>query len=100
MPASELKELEENAKAYDAALQSANLRPLTFTLKVAEDTYNDETRIKKSVNRQACCPPACAMTVLFHEGHVRRCYDMYTSHQSNLQLTSHSRACEPDGCQQ
>ena len=60
MPASELKELEENAKAYDAALQSANLRPLTFTLKVAEDTYNDETRIKKSVNRQACCPSACA----------------------------------------
>ena len=60
LPASELKELEENAKAYDAALQAANLRPLTFTLKVAEDTYNDETRIKKSVNRQACHSSACA----------------------------------------
>lgn len=52
MSASDLKALEDDAKAYDAALQHANLRPLTFNLKVAEDTYNDETRIKKSVNRQ------------------------------------------------
>ena len=61
MTASDLKALEDDAKAYDAALQSANLRPLTFTLKVAEDTYNDETRIKKSVNRQGpCCQlPLC-----------------------------------------
>ena len=51
LPASELKSMEDDGKAYDAAIQSANLRPLTFTLKVAEDTYNDETRIKKSVNR-------------------------------------------------
>lgn len=51
MSASDLKALEDDAKAYDAALQHANLRPLTFNLKVAEDTYNDETRIKKSVNR-------------------------------------------------
>ncbi len=59
MSASDLKALEDDAKAYDAALQHANLRPLTFNLKVAEDTYNDETRIKKSVNRQACqkCVP-------------------------------------------
>lgn len=52
MSASDLKALEDDAKAYDAALQHANLRPLTFNLKVAEDTYNDETQIKKSVNRQ------------------------------------------------
>lgn len=52
MSASDLKALEDDAKAYDAALQHANLRPLTFNLRVAEDTYNDETRIKKSVNRQ------------------------------------------------
>lgn len=52
MSASDLKALEDDAKAYDNALQHANLRPLTFSLRVAEDTYNDETRIKKSVNRQ------------------------------------------------
>ena len=52
MSASDLKALEDDAKAYDNALQHANLRPLTFNLRVAEDTYNDETRIKKSVNRQ------------------------------------------------
>ena len=51
MPASELKALEETPKAFDAALHAANFRPLVFNLKVAEDTYNDETRIKKSVNR-------------------------------------------------
>lgn len=59
MSASDLKALEDDAKAYDAALQHANLRPLTFNLKVAEDTYNDETRIKKSVNRHVhltTCP--------------------------------------------
>ncbi len=59
MTATDLKGLEDDAKKYDAALQSANLRPLTFTLKVAEDTYNDETRIKKSVNRQATCWLVC-----------------------------------------
>ena len=52
MPASDLKALEDDAKAFDNALQHANLRPLVFNLRVAEDTYNDETRIKKSVNRQ------------------------------------------------
>lgn len=59
MSASDLKALEDDAKAYDAALQHANLRPLTFNLRVAEDTYNDETRIKKSVNRQV---PICVTT--------------------------------------
>lgn len=64
MSASDLKALEDDAKAYDAALQHANLRPLTFNLKVAEDTYNDETRIKKSVNRHVhlitcCAAPEC-----------------------------------------
>lgn len=51
MPATELKVLEDTPKAFDAALSAANFRPLVFNLKVAEDTYNDETRIKKSVNR-------------------------------------------------
>lgn len=53
MPATELKVLEDTPKAFDAALSAANFRPLVFNLKVAEDTYNDETRIKKSVNRCA-----------------------------------------------
>ena len=66
MTATDLKGLEEDAKKYDAALQSANLRPLTFTLKVAEDTYNDETRIKKSVNRQATCWLVCCAQCFVH----------------------------------
>lgn len=54
MPASEAKQLEESdVKGYDAAIQAANFRPLVFNLRVSEDTYNDETRIKKSVNRSA-----------------------------------------------
>ena len=56
MPASELKAIEDIPNSFDAALSAANFRPLIFNLRVAEDTYNDETRIKKSVNRSASLP--------------------------------------------
>lgn len=47
--AAELKELEgtnERDGRFDAVLQGANFKELLLKVKVAEETYNDETRIK------------------------------------------------------
>ena len=52
MTAGELKELRDNNyAAYETALQEANFKSFVMKLKVADDTYNDETRVKVSLNR-------------------------------------------------
>ena len=55
MPAAELRELEaNNLPAFEALMLSRMHRPYLFKVKVAEDTYNDETRIKTNIMRCAC----------------------------------------------
>ena len=50
MPANRLKELRDaDYKAYEQALFDANFACFMMKFKVAEDTYNDETRVKVSI---------------------------------------------------
>ena len=50
--APELKELEINdPKAYDKCCTEANMSRFLFKLKVAEETYNDERRVKVSIQK-------------------------------------------------
>jgi hypothetical protein len=50
MSAAELKALEEEDTArFEAHMQDTLHRPFLFKIKVAEDTYQDETRIKTSI---------------------------------------------------
>ena len=50
MRASELKQLrDDDFQAYEQALLDANFKQFAMKFKVADDTYNDETRVKVSI---------------------------------------------------
>ena len=52
MPAAELRELEASDVArFEQHMLSILHRPYIFSLKVAEEVYQDETRIKTSVQK-------------------------------------------------
>lgn len=52
MPASELRELAEgNDGVLEKAKSDATHQPLMLKLKIAEESYNDETRVKKNIMR-------------------------------------------------
>ena len=54
--ATELKELEQaDLPAFEARVHATHFKPILLKVKIAEDTYNDETRIKTSIMR-------CALT--------------------------------------
>ena len=50
MTANDFKQF-ENTPDFDHALTRAHFKRWIFTLKIAEDTYNDETRVKVTVQR-------------------------------------------------
>ena len=50
MPANALKQLrDDDFQAYEQALLDANFKQFAMKFKVADDTYNDETRVKVSI---------------------------------------------------
>ena len=52
MTAGALKELmDTNYDAYEKAIADANFKQFLMKFKVADDTYNDETRVKVSLNK-------------------------------------------------
>jgi replication factor A1 len=43
--------MDTNYEAYEKAISDANFQQFLMKFKVADDTYNDETRVKVSLNR-------------------------------------------------
>ena len=43
--------MDTNFEAYEKAITDANFQQFLMKFKVADDTYNDETRVKVSLNR-------------------------------------------------
>ena len=51
MSADDLRNLEQSESEFSLAVQAATFKQLLFKLKIAEENYNDENRIKMSVVR-------------------------------------------------
>ena len=51
LSADDLRNLEQSEGDFSLAVQAATFKQLLFKLKIAEENYNDETRIKMSVVR-------------------------------------------------
>ena len=51
LSADDLRNLEQSESDFSLAVQAATFKQLVFKLKIAEENYNDETRIKMSVVR-------------------------------------------------
>ena len=51
LSADDLRNLEQSESDFSLAVQAATFKQLLFKLKIAEENYNDENRIKMSVVR-------------------------------------------------
>ncbi len=51
LSADDLRNLEQSESEFSLAVQAATFKQLLFKLKIAEENYNDENRIKMSVVR-------------------------------------------------